>query len=92
MEANVLKTGDKNELRVEFSEKDEGFLNLIKTALWKQSETEMAGFKMDHPTAGKPVFTLKVKDGKDAKKVWNSALESVSEQLDSFGKDVKKLK
>jgi len=92
MEATILETSDKNELKVEFSEKDEGFLNLIKTALWAQSETEMAGFKMDHPTAGKPVFTLKVKDGRDAKKVWNSALDSVSEQLDSFGKDVKKLK
>ncbi|MEK6807940.1 MAG: RpoL/Rpb11 RNA polymerase subunit family protein [Nanoarchaeota archaeon] len=91
MELTVIES-TKNELKVQFSEKDEGFMNLIKTALWEQSETEMAGFKMDHPTVSLPVFTLKVKDGKDAKKVWNASLDSISEQLDSLGKEVKKLK
>jgi len=92
METNVLETSDKNELKVEFSEKDEGFLNLVKTALWEQSETEMAGFRIEHPEVSKPVFFLKVKSGKDAKKVWNSALDSISEQLDDFGKKAKQLK
>ena len=87
-----METSDKNELKVEFSEKDEGFLNLVKTALWEQSETEMAGFRIEHPEVSKPVFFLRVKSGKDAKKVWNSALDLVSEQLSEFGKELKNLK
>ncbi len=87
-----ITESDKNQVKIEFSEKDEGFLNLIKAALWEQSETEMAGYRIEHPIVGKPVFFLKVKEGKDAKKVWNSALDSVSEQLDSFGKGIKQLK
>ena len=91
MELNVLED-NKTDIKVEFSEKDEGFLNIIKTALWAQSETEMASFRIEHPEVSKPVFFLKVKAGKDAKKVWNSALDSISEQLDDFGKKIKQLK
>lgn len=91
MEVNILDN-EKGELKVEFSEKDEGFMNLVKTALWEQSETEMAGFRIEHPEVSKPVFFLKVKSGKDAKKVWNAALDLVSEQLDEFGKKVKQMK
>ena len=90
MEIKILKD-EKDELQVEFSEIDEGFLNLIKNAVWQQSGVEFAGFNIDHPETGKPIFIIKSK-GKKTKDIWNSALESVSEELEKFGKELKKLK
>jgi len=90
MEIEVLKD-EKHELQVKFSEIDHGFLNLIKEAVWQQSGVEIASFRVEHPEVGEPVFILKTK-GKEAKKVWNSALELISEQLDKLNKELKKLK
>jgi DNA-directed RNA polymerase subunit L len=90
METEVLKD-EKHELQVKFSEIDHGFLNLIKEAVWQQSGVEIASFRVEHPEVGEPVFILKTK-GKEAKKVWNSALELISEQLDKLNKELKKLK
>jgi DNA-directed RNA polymerase subunit L len=90
MEANIVKE-DKDSIEVQLSETDHGFLNMLKEALWKQSGVEMASFRLEHPEVSKPVFVLKTK-GKEAKKVWNSALDSVAEDLDKFGKEIKKLK
>ncbi len=90
MEVEVLNK-EKNELKLQFSEADQGFLNLIKSALWQNSATDIAGFKIEHPQASKPVFILKTK-GKEAKKVWNEALDSISEQLTKFEAEVKKIK
>jgi len=90
MEYAVLKE-DKDEIQVEFSEANHGFLNMIKEAIWKESGVELASFRMEHPEVSKPVFVLKTK-GKEAKKVWNSALDSISSDLDKFEKELKKLK
>ncbi|MFH0869254.1 MAG: RpoL/Rpb11 RNA polymerase subunit family protein [archaeon] len=90
MELKILKD-DKDGLEIEFSETDEGFLNLIKDSVWKQSGVEFAGFKIDHPETSRPVFIIKSK-GKKAKDVWNSAVEAVSEELDKFSKELKKIK
>jgi DNA-directed RNA polymerase subunit L len=90
MEIEVLKE-EKHELQVQFSEIDHGFLNLLKEAIWQQSGIEIASFRLEHPEVSKPLFVLKTK-GKEAKKVWNSAIESVSEQLEKLSKEVKKLK
>ena len=53
--------------KLEFEKKDEGFLSLVKKYLWEDKATEMAGYKIDHPEVGKPVFILRTK-GKNAKK------------------------
>jgi len=90
MEANILKE-DKDILEVQLSEADHGFLNMLKEALWKQSGVEMASFRLEQPEVSKPVFVLRTK-GKEAKKVWNSALDSVSADLEKLGKEFKKLK
>jgi len=90
MEFEVLKD-EANELKIQFKEIDQGFLNLVKEYVWQQSGVEQAGFHVDHPETGKPVFTIKSK-GKKAKEIWNSALATASEDLEKFGKDVKKLK
>jgi DNA-directed RNA polymerase subunit L len=90
MEVKILKD-EKDELQIELSETDEGFLNLIKNAVWQQSGVEFAGFRIEHPETSKPIFIIKSK-GKKAKDIWNSALESISEELDKFGKELKKIK
>jgi len=90
MEVKILKD-EKDELQIELSETDEGFLNLIKNAVWQQSGVEFAGFRIEHPETSKPIFIIKSK-GKKAKDIWNAALESISEELDKFGKELKKIK
>ena len=90
MEYEILKE-ETHELQIQFSEIDHGFLNLIKEAIWQQSGVEMASFKVEHPEVSKPLFILKTK-GKDAKKVWNSAIATIEEQLEKLGKELKKLK
>jgi DNA-directed RNA polymerase subunit L len=90
MEYEILKE-ETHELQVQFSEIDHGFLNLIKEAIWQQSGVEMASFRLEHPEVSKPLFVLKTK-GKDAKKVWNLALDSAKDQLDKLSKELKKLK
>ncbi|MEM2873868.1 MAG: RpoL/Rpb11 RNA polymerase subunit family protein [Candidatus Nanoarchaeia archaeon] len=90
MEIEILKE-EKDFLELKFSEIDHGLLNMIKEALWKQSGVELASFRLDHPEISKPVFILRTKN-KDAKKVWNLAIDSLSNELDKLDKEVKKLK
>lgn len=90
MKINVL-TSEKDLLKVEFDKKDEGFLNLIKKYVWKDKATELAGYKIDHPEVGKPVFVLKTK-GKAAKTVWNDALKAAKKDIEDFEKELKKIK
>ena len=88
MDINILKD-EKDELHIEFSETDEGFLNLLKNAVWQQSGVDFAGFRVEHPETSKPIFIIK---GKKAKDIWSSAVETVSEELEKFGKELKKIK
>ena len=78
----------KNVLKLKFKEIDHGLINLIKDQLWKDKATETAGFKITHPQIGYLEFTLRTK-GKDAKKVWNSAIVALSKQSEEFKKLIK---
>jgi len=89
MELNVLSK-DTNELKIQFEHADQGFLNLIKDALWTQTGVDMAGFKIDHPETGRAIFTLKTK-GKAAKDIWNVALKTASDEFADFAKAVKSI-
>jgi len=89
MEIEVLKKG-KNELNIQFSEIDQGVLNLIKSSLWQDNATEVASFRIDHPETGKPVFILRTK-GKEAKKVWNDAIDRLGKQIDKLKSNLKSL-
>ncbi|MBI4095323.1 MAG: hypothetical protein HY438_00520 [DPANN group archaeon] len=91
MEFTILEES-KGTIKVEASERDEGFMNLIKRQLWLNGGVEIASFRIAHPDISKPVFVVKANSGKDPKKLWNAALGSISEDLDSFKKEVKKLK
>lgn len=87
MEVEVLKKG-KNELKVQLSENNQGILNTIKSTIWQDNATQVAGFHIEHPEKGKPVFTIKTKN-KEAKKVWNDAIDKLNKQVDKLKTDVK---
>ena len=89
MEIEVLKK-DKNEIKLQFSEIDQGILNLIKSSLWEDNATKVASFMIAHPEIGKPVFLLKTK-GKEAKKVWNDAIEKLNTKVDKLKTNFKSL-
>ncbi len=78
----------KDLLKLSFQEKDQGFINLVKDQLWKDKATTFAGYRVTHPQVGTLEFTLKTK-GKDAKKVWNSAVDALSKQVDELKKLIK---
>ena len=89
MEVNIIKSEPK-ELKIEFSEIDQGLLNAIKDALWNNSNVDMAGFNIQHPEIGKPVFFLRtVKE--NAKDVWNKAIADLDSQAADLAKAVKNL-
>ena len=90
MKPTILKT-EKNLLKIELEHLDQGILNAIKAQLWQDSATQTAGFKTNHPDVDKPVFILRTK-GKDAKKVWNSAISELKKKADSLAKNTKKIK
>ena len=90
METKIIRD-EKTELNVEFSEIDNGQLNLIKEALWEDSAVDTAGFRINHPEVGKPVFFLRTK-GKQAKKVWNDAIAKLTKNFESIKKELKTLK
>jgi len=81
----------KTKLVIKFKPFDEGILNLVKQELWNDKATQMAGYKITHPEVGFAKFTLRTK-GKAPKTVWNSAIKRASTHIDSFGKEVGKLK
>lgn len=82
MEVEVLKK-EKNNLELKFNERNQGILNLIKSTLWQDKATQVASFRIEHPEIGQPIFVLKTK-GKEAKKVWNDALEKLASQIDKL--------
>ena len=90
MQIEVLEK-EKNKLKVKFSEIDYGLLSVISDQLWKEKSVDIAGFKLDHPQVGEPVFILKTK-GKDAKTIWNSAIDKISEEVKDMEKEFAKVK
>jgi len=89
MEVKIIKSEPK-ELKIEFSEVDQGLLNAIKDALWNNSNTDMAGFNIPHPEVGKPVFFLRTTK-ESAKDVWNKAIAELDSEAADLAKLVKNL-
>ena len=85
-----ILTNSKEEIKLKFVHIDQGFLNLVKEELWNDKATDIAGFRVTHPQVGVAEFTLKTK-GKQAKQVWNSALDRLSKSITDFNKEVSRL-
>jgi len=90
MEPEVLESKP-GKLVLKFKPFDEGVLNVVKQELWNDKATQLAGFKVTHPEVGFVRFVLATK-GKAPKAAWNSALKRASAHIDSFGKELAKVK
>ena len=89
MEVTVTQS-EKGKLVLEAT-KDQGFLNVVKAAVWEQSGVEQAGLRIKHPEDKTAEFVLKTKS-KEPKKVWNEALDTVKGWLSSLDGELKKFK
>ena len=87
MEINVLKK-EKNELLFEID--NITIAEILRVYLAEDSAVEFVAWKREHLTKS-PVFKLKT-SGKDAKKVLDSAVNSVTKDLDKLSGDFKKVK
>ncbi len=85
-----ILASSKEELKLKFSKIDHGFLNLVKEELWNDKATTVAGFKVTHPQVGVVEFSLKTK-GKQAKQVWNDAVDRLSKKFSELQKEASKL-
>lgn len=90
MDFKVIKS-ETNTLEIDFKEFDQSILNLVKTELWNDSATKLAGFKVTHPQAGIAHFVLNTSGNKQAKTVWNDAVKRASEANDKLAKEFAKL-
>ncbi|MGC8940481.1 MAG: RpoL/Rpb11 RNA polymerase subunit family protein [Candidatus Nanoarchaeia archaeon] len=88
MEFKVLKE-ESDWLEIQFEEIDHGILNALKSALWEQKGVELASYSLDHPEIGKPILILRTA-GRNAKDVWNSAIESLIKTIEQLKKEFKK--
>lgn len=87
MEINVLKK-EKNELLFEID--NITIAEILRVYLAQDSSVDFVAWRREHLTK-KPVFKLKT-SGKDTKKVLDSAVNSVTKDLDKLLEDFKKVK
>lgn len=87
MEINVLKK-EKNELLFEID--NITIAEILRAYLAQDSSVDFVAWRREHLTK-KPAFKLKT-SGKDAKKVLDSAVNSVTKDLDKLVEDFKKVK
>ena len=84
MEVRPIKK-EKDVLLVELKGDTKSFANLIREELWNDKATDIAGFRVTHPQVGVVEFTLRTK-GKQAKSVWNGAVDRLSRNITNFNK------
>jgi DNA-directed RNA polymerase subunit L len=75
----------KNLLKVSFKPFDQGLLNAVNDRIWENKDIESSGFQITHPEVGEAIFTLRTKS-KEAKSIWNSALDSLKKEFASASK------
>lgn len=67
-------------LKISFKPIDQGLLNAVNDKIWEDKNVESSGFQVTHPEVGEAIFTLRTKS-KDAKSVWNTALDSLKKEF-----------
>lgn len=88
MELEVLKN-ESDFLEFKIKGERHSFPNLLKAILLKDSNVAFAAYTLEHPQDSDAKFAVRTK-GKNAKKALQDAVESISEELSSFEKALKK--
>jgi len=89
LKINVLKK-TKNELKIEIEGEGHTFCNLLQHALLEDKFVEMAGYDIPHPLVGKPIFQVKIREGRSPERAILKAVERIGQDSNEFLKEFEK--
>jgi len=88
MEINILQQ-EKNKLKFEVIGEDHTLCNLLRKELWEDSNTEVAGYSLEHPVVSNPIFVVESK--KDPQKTILNSINSLNKKIADLKKEAGKL-
>lgn len=89
MKINILSK-TKNEMKFEIEGEGHTFCNLLQHALLEDKSVEMAGYDIRHPLVAKPIFQVRIREGRSPEKVLFKALEKIGQDISEFLKEFEK--
>ncbi len=84
MELDVVEKS-KTKLRFKIKHESHTFCNILRKELWNDQHIKIAGYNIEHPLVGYPLFVVET-DGKESPK---KALVNAVARLKSTGKEFK---
>ena len=75
-----------NEIEFEIEDESHGVCNALRHILMQDEDVEYAVYNIDHPHTGKPIMTIKTKEGNP-----KDALKRAAEQLKADSESFKQL-
>ena len=75
-----------NEIEFEIEDESHGVCNALRHILMQNEDVEYAVYNIDHPLTGKPIMTIKTKEGNP-----KDALKRAAEQLKADSESFKQL-
>jgi len=84
MEIEVVEQS-KNKLKFKIEGEDHTFCNILRKELWEDQHVKVAGYNIEHPLVGHPLFIIET-DGKETPK---SALTKAVTRLKTKNKELK---
>lgn len=75
-----------NEIEFEIEDESHGVCNALRHILMQDEDVEYAVYNIDHPLTGKPIMTIKTKEGNP-----KDALKKAAEQLKADSESFKQL-
>lgn len=75
-----------NEIEFEIEDESHGVCNTLRHILMQDEDVEYAVYNIDHPLTGKPIMTIKTKEGNP-----KDALKKAAEQLKADSESFKQL-
>ena len=75
-----------NEIEFEIEDESHGVCNALRHILMQDEDVEYAVYNIDHPLTGKPIMTIKTKEGNP-----KDALKRAAEQLKADSESFKQL-
>jgi len=84
MELDIIEQS-KNKLKFKIEDEDHTFCNILRKELWEDQHIKVAGYNIEHPLLGYPLFIVET-DGKESSK---KALANAITRLKSKNKELK---
>ena len=75
-----------NEIEFEIEDESHGVCNALRHILMQDEDVEYAVYNIDHPLTGKPIMTIRTKEGNP-----KDALKRAAEQLKADSESIKQL-